>query len=45
MLIWLVKWAPGTPGLTNQRLLDSIESLALKGLAGPRAPVPPAACG
>lgn len=45
MLIWLTKWAPGTPGLTNQRLLESIETLALKGLAGPKAPAPPASCG
>jgi AcrR family transcriptional regulator len=42
MLIWLTKWAPGTPGLTNERLLEAIESMALKGLAGPKAPVPPA---
>ena len=37
MLIWLTKWAPGTPGLTNERLLGAIESMALNGLAGPRA--------
>jgi AcrR family transcriptional regulator len=37
MLIWLTKWAPGTPGLTNERLLEAIESMALNGLAGPRA--------
>ena len=37
MLIWLTKWAPGTPGLTNERLLGAIESRALNGLAGPRA--------
>jgi AcrR family transcriptional regulator len=45
MLIWLTKWAPGTPGLTNQRLLEAIEALAMKGLAGPKAPAPPEACG
>ena len=45
MLIWLTKWAPGTPGLTNQRLLDAIEALAMKGLAGPKASAPPEACG
>ena len=37
MLIWLTKWAPGTPGLTNERLLGAIESMALNGLAGPWA--------
>ncbi len=45
MLIWLTKWTPGTPGLTNERLLEAIESMALKGLAGPKAPAPPEACG
>ncbi len=45
MLIWLTKWAPETPGLTNQRLLEAIEVLAMKGLAGPKAPAPPEACG
>jgi len=45
MLIWLVKWAPGTPGLTNQRLLDAIEALAVTGLAGPKVPAPPEPCG
>jgi AcrR family transcriptional regulator len=45
MLIWLTKWAPTTPGLTNERLLEAIESMALKGLAGPKAPAPPEACG
>jgi hypothetical protein len=44
MLIWLTKWAPGTPGLTNHRLLESIEALALKGLAGPKAPAPCESC-
>lgn len=44
MLIWLTKWAPATPGLTNERLLDSIETMALKGLAGPKAPAPSEAC-
>ncbi|PHY18471.1 TetR/AcrR family transcriptional regulator [Caulobacter sp. BP25] len=33
MLIWLVKWTPQTPGLTNERLLEAIEATALKGLA------------
>ncbi|WP_297509496.1 TetR/AcrR family transcriptional regulator [uncultured Caulobacter sp.] len=37
MLIWLTKWAPTTPGLTNERLLEAIEVMALKGLAGPKA--------
>lgn len=45
MLIWLTKWAPGTPGLTNERLLEAIEAMAMKGLAGPKAPAPPEACG
>lgn len=45
MLIWLTKWAPETPGLTNQRLLEAIEVLAMKGLAGPKALAPPEACG
>lgn len=33
MLIWLVKWTPQTPGLTNERLLEAIEATALRGLA------------
>ena len=33
MLIWLVKWTPQTPGLTNERLLQAIEAMALRGLA------------
>ncbi len=33
MLIWLVKWTPQTPGLTNERLLEAIEVMALRGLA------------
>lgn len=33
MLIWLVKWTPQTPGLTNERLLEAIEAMALRGLA------------
>lgn len=33
MLIWLVKWTPATPGLTNERLLEAIETTALRGLA------------
>ena len=33
MLIWLTKWTPGTPGLTNERLLEAIETTALQGLA------------
>jgi AcrR family transcriptional regulator len=33
MLIWLTQWAPGTPGLTNERLLEAIETTALQGLA------------
>jgi len=33
MLIWLVKWTPQTPGLTNERLLQAIEAVALRGLA------------
>ena len=44
MLIWLTKWAPTMPGLTNERLLEAIESMALKGLAGPKAPARPAPC-
>lgn len=37
MLIWLTKWTPGTPGLTNERLLEAIETTALQGLAkGPK---------
>ncbi|AAK22976.1 TetR/AcrR family transcriptional regulator [Caulobacter vibrioides] len=35
MLIWLTKWTPTTPGLTNERLLDAIETTALSGLAKP----------
>ncbi|UAL11676.1 TetR/AcrR family transcriptional regulator [Caulobacter segnis] len=33
MLIWLTKWTPATPGLTNERLLEAIEATALQGLA------------
>ncbi|NQE60795.1 TetR/AcrR family transcriptional regulator [Caulobacter sp. RHG1] len=33
MLIWLTKWTRGTPGLTNERLLEAIETTALQGLA------------
>lgn len=33
MLIWLTKWTPATPGLTNERLLEAIEATALRGLA------------
>ena len=33
MLIWLTKWTPATPGLTNERLLEAIETTALRGLA------------
>jgi AcrR family transcriptional regulator len=33
MLIWLTKWTPTTPGLTNERLLEAIEITALQGLA------------
>ncbi|MDR6626248.1 AcrR family transcriptional regulator [Caulobacter segnis] len=33
MLIWLVKWTPQTPGLTNERLLEALEATALRGLA------------
>ncbi len=33
MLIWLTKWTPTTPGLTNERLLEAIETTALSGLA------------
>ena len=33
MLIWLTKWTPATPGLTNERLLEAIETTALQGLA------------
>jgi AcrR family transcriptional regulator len=33
MLIWLTKWTPTTPGLTNERLLEAIETTALQGLA------------
>lgn len=33
MLIWLVKWTPQTPGLTNDRLLEAMEAMALRGLA------------
>lgn len=33
MLIWLTKWTPGTPGLTNERLLEAIETTALQGLS------------
>lgn len=33
MLIWLTKWTPSTPGLTNERLLEAIETTALQGLA------------
>ena len=33
MLIWLTKWTPGTPRLTNERLLEAIETTALQGLA------------
>ncbi|WP_354070329.1 TetR/AcrR family transcriptional regulator [Caulobacter sp. 1776] len=33
MLIWLTKWTPTTPGLTNERLLEAIETTALRGLA------------
>ncbi|HJV40902.1 TetR/AcrR family transcriptional regulator [Caulobacter sp.] len=33
MLIWLTKWTPATPGLTNERLLEAIEAMALRGLA------------
>ena len=35
MLIWLTKWTPTTPGLTNERLLEAIETTALRGLAIP----------
>lgn len=35
MLIWLTKWTPTTPGLTNERLLEAIETTALSGLARP----------
>ena len=37
MLIWLTKWTPTTPGLTNERLLEAIETTALSGLAKPGA--------
>jgi hypothetical protein len=33
MLIWLTKWTPTTPGLTNERLLEAMETTALSGLA------------
>ena len=33
MLIWLTKWTPATPGLTNERLLEAMEAMALRGLA------------
>lgn len=33
MLIWLTKWTPATPGLTNERLLEAIETTVLQGLA------------
>jgi len=33
MLIWLTKWTPTTPGLTNERLLEAMEAMALRGLA------------
>jgi AcrR family transcriptional regulator len=33
MLIWLTKWTPDTPGLTNERLLEAIEATVLQGLA------------
>lgn len=33
MLIWMTKWTPGAEGLTNERLLEAIETTALQGLA------------
>jgi hypothetical protein len=32
MLIWLGKWVPSVDGLTLDRLMDSIEVFAFKGL-------------